>query len=125
MRRKLFRDPDSGALVEVNRTSVNEEDIKTSGLDVEVAYSLELDRRMEPPRGQPAHRACCITTSTSTRSRIGVSKDVPTLDGEIEYPTNRGDAELHVRVERPGRQLPGQLHRPGGRTPTTRTIRRT
>ena len=87
---RLFRDPAAGPLIEVNRTSVNEEDIKTSGLDVEVAYAKDLNQVWSRLKGNLSI-GLLYNYLYKFQKQDQVSKDVTDNRGEIEFPDNRAN----------------------------------
>jgi len=84
---RLVRDPQSGPLLEVNRSPVNEERLDTSGIDLEVAYFRDVGPGTLDISALYSYLREYLITALSTG-------DVNREDGEIEYPKNR----LHLNV---------------------------
>src|SRR5690606_117893 len=90
---RLRRDPMAGPLIEVNRSPVNEERIETSGLDLEVAYTMDVG---------PGSLGMNVLYSYLREYLVTaiVSGDVNREDGEIEFPKNRMHINLNYALPR-------------------------
>ena len=84
----LLRDPASGFLIEVNRSVQNIENITTNGLDVEIAYAMDLNNAWDRLVGSLSVGLLYNYLNEYERTDQ-VSGDVNVEDGEIDYPENR------------------------------------
>ncbi|HEX6992944.1 MAG TPA: TonB-dependent receptor [Gammaproteobacteria bacterium] len=90
---RLRRDPTAGPLIEVNRSPVNEERIETSGLDLELAYTMDVG---------PGSLGMSVLYSYLREYLVTaiVSGDVNKEDGEVEFPKNRMNINLNYGLDR-------------------------
>lgn len=90
---RLVRDPATGPLLEVNRSPVNEERLETSGLDLELAYALEVG---------PGNLDMSVLYSYLREYIVTAlfSGDQNREDGEVEFPKNRMNVNLRYGLDR-------------------------